>query len=559
MKIKRIISLLSLAFISTLVLSSCGKEDNISVKVESIPFHNGAKDFYDMKATSINTYYVDNSSIKYCDVGEFMVALDGLYKTQYFNRSISRMRNVYNIYAYANTGNSLETLSATIDWVNDTITISNPMFFNLINSPSSVDFMAHINQKDVDSGTVEAKVFNLKDYGFNIYYKNGKCLAPFSVLNTIFASNVYYNIYYTGEKYVGLYFDLSAYDEESKKTIKTNVLNNQAQTEELREETYNHLRFLLDNFYGLKEYKNISNFDEILSGYKEDIMSLDPEVNADAYYKLFVNYFDELHTRMGAYSFYLTPENTVDNWDLAKTSQARINYKATEEKLKNLSKDIYTEAEPTYRIYDETAIIYLPSFTTGSTEDIQKTDGYKKDSYEAMLWALKNIEEKNVKNIVLDLSLNGGGNLAALFRVLGFMSNDTIDYVSYNPMFKSKSKIGIDIDINADNDYTDADAYSNYNWYVLSGLTTFSAANSCTAMAKSLGAKVIGQKSGGGMCSVFPIVLADSTTVEISGPDCQMASINNEDVFIEGGVDADIKIDYEYFYNIEYINSLLTK
>ena len=84
MKIKRIISLLSLAFISTLVLSSCGKEDNISVKVESIPFHNGAKDFYDMKATSINTYYVDNSSIKYCDVGEFMVALDGLYKTQYF-------------------------------------------------------------------------------------------------------------------------------------------------------------------------------------------------------------------------------------------------------------------------------------------------------------------------------------------------------------------------------------------------------------------------------------------------------------------------------------------
>ena len=76
-------------------------------------------------------------------------------------------------------------------------------------------------------------------------------------------------------------------------------------------------------------------------------------------------------------------------------------------------------------------------------------------------------------------------------------------------------------------------------------------------MSKELGVKSIGQKSGGGMCSVLPVVLADTTTVEMSSTNAMYTYVNNKLVFMEGGFEPDIELDYDKFYDIEYINSIL--
>ena len=556
MKIKKILTVFLLIF-SILLLNSCGKDDEISYREEKIPFTNLTPSYYNIKSQYLNTYYIDNSEIKYVDVSEFFNTLDGFYMSSYFKRSVARTQKKYTIYIYANTGAKLEYLGVTFDWANDTIYVSNPMVFNVTYSPSSVDYMAHIEETGGSYGNITPLTISLRDYNFNIYYKDRKCFVPLSIMNTIFCSSGYYNIYYNGEKYLATFYDISAFDDASLNTIKTNKLNEASQTQELREETYNQMKFVLDYFYGLKEFKNISNFDEILSGYKDDILSLDPEKNRNAYYKFFINYLDDLHTRIGAYSFYNAPGIKPDNWDLSKTSQKRIEYHEVEEKLKDKAEIVYPNLEATYKISGETAILYMPSFLTGSDDDLKKDNSYLYDSYEYMKWALGNIQNKNIKNIVLDLSINGGGNVAALLKVLGFMSNDNIEYIDYNYLFKSKMTSYIKIDTNGDNDFSDDDAYTNYNWYVLSSLNTFSAANSCLALAKSLGAKVIGQKSGGGMCSVMPVVLADSTTIEISSNMAQMAKIDGEYRFIEAGIEPDIVIDYDNFYDFNYLDNLL--
>ena len=556
MKIKKIFTIL-LIVISVFILNSCGKDDDIEYKYEKISFQNLTPSYYKMNATYLNTYYVDNSEIKYVDVTNFFNTVDGLYQTSYFKKSVSRSKKKYSIYAYANTGDNISYVGATFDWDNDTITISNPMFFNVVYSPSAVDYLDHLSETNTKIDNVTPFVASLKDYNYNIYYKNGLCLVPLSIMNTLFLSPTYYNIYYNGEKYLGTFYDISSFDSESQLILKTNKLNSESQSEQLREETYNQLRFILDNFYGLKEYKNITDIDEILKDYKNDILSTDIEKNRNAYYKLFINYLDDLHTRIGAYSFYNSPDLLPGNWDLDKTSDARKEYKRVQDILSPNSEVFYESTEPTYKGYGDTLMLYMPSFVTASSDQLNSEDSYLKDSYQFMKWALEKNANSNYKNIVLDLSTNGGGNVAALLKVLGFMTNEDIVYANYDSLFKSKTTSNIKIDANDDDSFIDADAYDKYNWYILSSYNTFSAANSCVAMAKSFGVNIIGQKSGGGMCSVLPLVLADSTTIEISSNNLQVVLFDNKYEFIEGGIEPDLYIDYDKFYNIQYLDKTL--
>ncbi len=556
MKIKKIFTIL-LIVISIFILNSCGKDDDIEYKYEKISFQNLTPSYYKMNATYLNTYYVDNSEIKYVDVTNFFNTVDGLYQTSYFKKSVSRSKKKYSIYAYANTGDNISYVGATFDWDNDTITISNPMFFNVVYSPSAVDYLDHLSETNTKIDNVTPFVASLKDYNYNIYYKNGLCLVPLSIMNTLFLSPTYYNIYYNGEKYLGTFYDISSFDSESQLILKTNKLNSESQSEQLREETYNQLRFILDNFYGLKEYKNITDIDEILKDYKNDILSTDIEKNRNAYYKLFINYLDDLHTRIGAYSFYNSPDLLPGNWDLDKTSDARKEYKRVQDILSPNSEAFYESTEPTYKGYGDTLMLYMPSFVTASSDQLNSEDSYLKDSYQFMKWALEKNANSNYKNIVLDLSTNGGGNVAALLKVLGFMTNEDIVYANYDSLFKSKTTSNIKIDANDDDSFIDADAYDKYNWYILSSYNTFSAANSCVAMAKSFGVNIIGQKSGGGMCSVLPLVLADSTTIEISSNNLQVVLFDNKYEFIEGGIEPDLYIDYDKFYNIQYLDKTL--
>lgn len=556
MKIKKIFTIL-LIVISVFILNSCGKDDDIEYKYEKISFQNLTPSYYKMNATYLNTYYVDNSEIKYVDVTNFFNTVDGLYQTSYFKKSVSRSKKKYSIYAYANTGDNISYVGATFDWDNDTITISNPMFFNVVYSPSAVDYLDHLSETNTKIDNVTPFVASLKDYNYNIYYKNGLCLVPLSIMNTLFLSPTYYNIYYNGEKYLGTFYDISSFDSESQLILKTNKLNSESQSEQLREETYNQLRFILDNFYGLKEYKNITDIDEILKDYKNDILSTDIEKNRNAYYKLFINYLDDLHTRIGAYSFYNSPDLLPGNWDLDKTSNARKEYKRVQDILSPNSEVFYESTEPTYKGYGDTLMLYMPSFVTASSDQLNSEDSYLKDSYQFMKWALEKNANSNYKNIVLDLSTNGGGNVAALLKVLGFMTNEDIVYANYDSLFKSKTTSNIKIDANDDDSFIDADAYDKYNWYILSSYNTFSAANSCVAMAKSFGVNIIGQKSGGGMCSVLPLVLADSTTIEISSNNLQVVLFDNKYEFIEGGIEPDLYIDYDKFYNIQYLDKTL--
>ena len=74
------------------------------------------------------------------------------------------------------------------------------------------------------------------------------------------------------------------------------------------------------------------------------------------------------------------------------------------------------------------------------------------------------------------------------------------------------------VDTNLDGNFNDGDGYIDYNWGVLTSNYTYSAANMLASIIKNQNiCKLYGEKSGGGMCAVTPIVLGDASTVYISG------------------------------------------
>ena len=162
----------------------------------------------------------------------------------------------------------------------------------------------------------------------------------------------------------------------------------------------------------------------------------------------------------------------------------------------------------------------------------------------------------SIDNVALDLTVNSGGSLAAMVGALGFLTDAPIPY-SCGDLITGRNTVEYYlVDTDGDGDYTDADAYDMYDWYVLTSPLTFSAANFFASIVQDTGiATVIGERSGGGTCSVFTLVLPDGTTANISGSRTVLQSPVYEGgvvvgaELVESGIAPDIALERQYFYN----------
>ena len=170
-----------------------------------------------------------------------------------------------------------------------------------------------------------------------------------------------------------------------------------------------------------------------------------------------------------------------------------------------------------------------------------------------------------IENIVIDLTTNGGGVLGAMYSAIGFLTDEDIVLPRYDTLTKEFRIDYYAIDSDDDGDYEDNDAYTQYNWYILTSKNTFSAANYFVSVAKNMGiATIIGEHTGGGMCSVMYSVLADGTAYRFSSNNTMRFHYydkeSNKNIYaqIESGISPDYEIDREYFYDLAYLNDFIS-
>ena len=170
-------------------------------------------------------------------------------------------------------------------------------------------------------------------------------------------------------------------------------------------------------------------------------------------------------------------------------------------------------------------------------------------------------EDSPIENVVLDLSLNGGGILDAAVFVVSWLLGDASLSIR-NSLTGAISTATYRADTNLDGVFDEHDTVADKNLYCLIGPYTFSSGNLvANALKSSHRVTVLGQTSGGGSCSVLGLFTVHGAMFQISSPHHISYLKNGSYYDTDTGIDPDcIIVKPENFYNretlTEYINQL---
>ena len=555
-KIKLILTLLMLVMI--IPLSSCffkpENDNDIVLTTKNVEFKNLTPS-YDVKDTNVDLYFYENGNVPLMDVSTFYNMLEGLYVTD--GRELNT-NTLFNRLYIVNKSNSYARV--IFDWKYNTVTFKNTLSAYGMHSHGSIDFNAHYDIKTLKSISTLEINYNLGDYGVDILYYNGKVLMPVSFIN--FMNDDYYNVLYNGNKLYGYYY---ADSDDVIKSVYTEIYDNASMKgdapRDIREEVKNEVLFLLNEKYGLKNYARVDDYlDYIGEENWNRYINGTVEERTDFIYELIDITLNDPHSRLVKLPFYRPSGKTYSN--------------AVGERYTNISKTFSTlrEARKSAENYDQpiyykgnTVFVTFDGFDLGTRDEVYDGNSYKADAYKVDTAALvyKALSEtKNshpeVTNVVFDVSANGGGYVAAMYKLLTFICK--------KPIIGQKiSEDAIELytlvgDTNLDGNY--GDETFDFNYYILESEGTFSAANAFSCFAKYSGSvKTIGKRSGGGMCSVTAYVLTDGTMLNLSNRTRMVAGIENEKTYtvieIEGGAPVDYPLEYADFCNLDKILEII--
>lgn len=380
---------------------------------------------------------------------------------------------------------------------------------------------------------------------------------------------------------------------------KNGVAENTKRSEDLQWFNYNELCLNLDYNYGLKEIHKINSFNEFFfdSNLIYDFIPAleneeDPRRPVDGLCRLQTQYFADYHSSVIGFSAYAgedyKPANITHSTIYSRDQEYSEMYSRARNDA-NLDLHVHTDENGRKYIFDinlcgDTLVITFDVFKTdyisyqGVIENIKakcEEKGYTEPYYTyPEFWTdtimlihcadcyVKN--DNNIKNVVFDLSLNGGGSVdSAIFLLSWVLGNPTLNIES--TITGSQSSTNYIADINFDGVFDDykTPLVNQRNVYCLISNNSFSCGNLVPfAMKDSKKVNLIGQKTGGGSCVVGRCVTPDGNIMNISGI-YKICYVKNGSWYdVDQGVDPDFALkDPSKFYNrtalVNYINNTI--
>lgn len=330
--------------------------------------------------------------------------------------------------------------------------------------------------------------------------------------------------------------------------------------------------YLLDNFYGLKEYKHMESAEQYCRaiGTYERLFSSNGETRSQAYAET-LDRLDDNHTALVAGSFAWGGQNINSR----QYGTGCISRSALRDTLTKLRKGSTTKAynagtAPMLSSDGKTALYLFDSFIYGTTEQVFNKDGSIKstaknyDSFFNLIDLFKSLKNNGkVENVILDMTTNGGGVLGVLMKLLALVSKNDVGNLYY--LEAPSQQVGIAktmVDIDNNGAFNAQDCFGDdFNIYLLTSDCSFSCGNAFPCLAKKQGmAKIIGQKSGGGECAVAIHYLPNgeyvyhSSTLHLGYYDEETNTFTG----FESGAEPDIVINnYNDFYDVDRLSNLI--
>ena len=465
-------------------------------------------------------------------------------------------------------------ISFTVDHVENTITAHN--FDLLIASYGKETNIYHmtygeevdnyINEKSVTLQTAEDVVFSLNKYNLDIYEYDEDFYIPFSVVNSItfnicywascnFNGNGFYLLDFSlgavSTNYVGTSFEKDFHNGEYR-------TRNARSNYEFREYNYNSLMFHLDNFFGFRDDR-ISDFDDYLKKNHPDIVNNLKSDNETFYCQAvekLINYaVGDGHSSAG------NNASACGESTFPREGYFSARYRAlfdNEEDLLARRERALGKNNPSLRYHRDAAIITFDQFahypyetTTSTVESLARYD-----SFALVHSSMKKIEQKGgIKNIIIDLTCNLGGNVNAAIGILGYMTNN-VELTTYCSLTKTVATQTYQVDTNLDGRFDEDDCVANkYNFFVLTSAMSFSCATWFPHLAKeNRCATIIGENTAGGACNSYITATPDGKIFRISGVAPRAGFKANPSAHPDNGVVVDLTLDRQYFYDDETLS-----
>ena len=325
----------------------------------------------------------------------------------------------------------------------------------------------------------------------------------------------------------------------------------------MAEYAYNSICFNFNNFYGFndKYFKN-SDFDTYLkanySTVRDHLKSRDTRTYETGINELYITVFGDGHTSTGAYSSFYGDVNNVTRGSVQSSGRVRTLSNSYNE-LRASRINAFSGNVPGFSIQNKTAIIRIDSYdTNGAKITPQNASSLTSTETFAIFYSCFSQIQKHseIENVVIDVTLNGGGAVDALIETMGFLTRDVKIYLD-NPTTKSTTTFSYNVDTNLDGQFDDNDSFAGkYNFYALTSSYSFSCANLFPTICKTTGAaKIIGEKSGGGSCVVRNGVTADGMIVQMSGTERLNYEKDGKMIDNDGGIAPDYEYERANFYD----------
>ena len=509
----------------------------------------------------LNVYFVNETGIPFVSIDTIPHLLDGILEGDH-------------IYEVSKDNGSVVIITrkdspftAEFDFDEDTITFLDYDAFMRFENDALVAFGGISFFEDlfepVDRLTNDrygkTMCFDLKPYEIDLVKADDGYYVPLQTVSDLFLS--FYSSYslYNGESVIitaGLDKDLDHVYYSAKPE----------RSEAFAAYDYHELCFALDHLYGLKEIHDINSFDDFFYeiGVRKRLMGTDQTAADAALYEFITCYLDDLHSKWKMESC----GTDIDAW-MEQTEGIRgpwqTKYDNCIGEFDEARSKAFPEGVEPYEEVGNTAYITFDSFigpipdmdymTEPKEEELSDTVRLMQYSYDRIMRA-----DSPVENVVLDLSVNTGGNINAACYLLG-MFLGVGDINVKNTMTGATTTSQYLIDSNRDGKFDEKDTFANQdlNLYCLTSPVSFSCGNLVPNEFKiDPHITLIGKTSGGGSCSFMPMSTAGGIMFQISGFRRMSVFKNGSFYDIDRGADPDIYIDrIEEYYDRESLTEMI--
>lgn len=185
--------------------------------------------------------------------------------------------------------------------------------------------------------------------------------------------------------------------------------------------------------------------------------------------------------------------------------------------------------------------------------------GTKYDTVGVVLSGLERAKQNpEIKNIIIDMSCNGGGDSSAMMSVEWLMKGKGYLRFASQQTGRVKTTDAL-FDMNFDGvfDENDVSPYTDYNYGVLTSNYAFSCGNAYPWFMHEHGSLILGEKTSGGACAIR-LTSAAGIEFACSSASSKIVSDSGESVDFGCPIDVDLTVEgdnrYADFYDLDQLS-----